>query len=191
VEAEDSWSGSTGTRLVDGRFLGVLGYAPRHFDSCAALLAEHGDRLRALRGQRLRRSFAVWERGRWSALRAQVPRHRLDAWFCDGPVILDFGVTRLELAAFKFHLCVSWNLIDVAEPIEWSRGLEWREDALRELARLRNRTIDTIRIVEYQGMLNGLQFCSGSECVELFNALDELGITDAPDKDPNTVRIEL
>jgi hypothetical protein len=52
--------------------LGVLGYAPRHFDSRTALLAEYGDRLRALRGQRLRRSFAVWERERWSAWRATV-----------------------------------------------------------------------------------------------------------------------
>jgi hypothetical protein len=191
VEAEGSWSGSTGTRLVDGRFLGVLGYAPRHFDSRAALLAEYGVRLRALRGRRLRRSFAVWERERWSAWRARLSRHRLDAWFCDGPVILDFGVTRLELAGFKFHLCVSWDLIDVAEPIEWDGRLEWREDALHELAQLRNRTIDTIRVVEYQGLLNGLQFCSGSDCVELFNALDELGITDAPEPDPDTVRVEL
>lgn len=191
MEAEGSWSGSTGTRLVDGRFLGVLGYAPRHFDSRAALLAEYGVRLRALRGRRLRRSFAVWERERWSAWRARLSRHRLDAWFCDGPVILDFGVTRLELAGFKFHLCVSWDLIDVAEPIEWDGRLEWREDALRELAQLRNRTIDTIRVVEYQGLLNGLQFCSGSDCVELFNALDELGITDAPEPDPDTVRVEL
>lgn len=106
-------------------------------------------------------------------------------------MILDFGVTRLELAGFKFHLCVSWDLIDIAEPIEWGGRLEWREDALRELAQLRNRTIDTIRVVEYQGLLNGRQFCSGFECVELFNALDELGITDAPEPDSDTVRVEL
>jgi hypothetical protein len=192
VEAEDSWSGSTGTRLVDGRFLGVLGYAPRHFDSRAALLAEYGDRLHALRGERLRRSFAVWERGMWAALRAGLPRHRLDAWFCDAPVILDFGVTRLELAGFKFHLCVSWDLIDVTEAIDWGDlRLEWREDPLRELARLRERTIDMVRVVEYQGALSGLQFCSGTECVELYNALDELGITDAPESNADTVRAEV
>ena len=117
MEAEDSWSGSTGTRLVDGRFLGLLGYAPTHVETREALLAGCGDRLRALRGQRLQRSFAVWERG----LRARLSRHRLDAWFTDAPVILDFGVTRLELAAFKTHLCVSWDLIDVAAPIELGR----------------------------------------------------------------------
>jgi hypothetical protein len=192
VEAEDSWSGSTETRLVDGRFLGVLGYAPRHFDSSAALLADCGDRLRALRGQRLRRSFAVWEGGVGSALRARLPRHRLEPWFCDAPVILDFGVTRLELAGFKFHLCVSWDLIDVADPIEWGDfRLEWREDAHRELARLRDRTIETVRLVEYQGTLNGMQFCSGPDCVEVFNALDELGITDAPESDPEATRVEV
>jgi hypothetical protein len=193
VEAEDSWSGSTGTRLVDGKFLGVRRYAPRHFGSREALLAEYGERLRALRGQRLRRSYAIWERGRWSPWRPWWPGHHWDAWFCDGPVILDFGVTRVELAGFKFNLCVSWDLIDVAEPIEWDDlRLEWREDALSELARLRDRTIDTVRIVDHQVWgVSGLQFCSGRECVELFNALDELGITDAPEPDPDIVRLEV
>ena len=192
MEAEDSWSGSTGTRLVDGRFLGVLGYAPRHVETREALLAECGDRLRALRGQRLERSFAVWERGLRSTLTARLPRHRLDAWFTDAPVILDFGVTRLELAAFKTHLCVSWDLIDVADPIDWADfRLEWREDPLRELARLRGHTIDTIRVIEYQGALNGLQFCSGPVCAELFNALDELGISDGSEPEPGARRVEL
>jgi hypothetical protein len=178
--------------LVDGRFLGLLGYAPRHFDSAAALLDENGDRLRALRGERLRRSFAVWEGGVRSALLARLRRQRLHAWFRDAPVILDFGVTRLELAAFKFHLCVSWDLIDVAEPIDWGDiRLEWREDPLDELAALRDRIIDAIRLVEYQGMLNGVQFCAGRGCAELFNALDELGITDAPRADGETARLDV
>jgi hypothetical protein len=34
--------------------------------------------------------------------------------------------------------------------------LDWREDALGELAALRDRTIDTIRLVEHQGLLNGI-----------------------------------
>ena len=50
-------------------------------------------------------------------------------------------------------------MIDVAEPIEWDGcRLEWRQDALPELAWLRDRTIDTVRLVEYRGSVNGLQF---------------------------------
>lgn len=108
-------------------------------------------------------------------------------------MILDLGVTRLELAGFKFNLCVSFDLIDVAEPVEWDDlRLDWREDALPELARLRDRTIDTVRIVEdREWEVNGLQFCSGHQCVEIFNALDELGITDAPEPDPDIVRVDI
>ena len=100
---------------------------------------------------------------------------------------------RLELAGFKFNLCVSFDLIDVAEPVEWDDlRLDWREDALPELARLRDRTIDTVRIVEdREWEVNGLQFCSGHQCVEIFNALDELGITDAPEPDPDIVRVDI
>jgi hypothetical protein len=168
VEADDSWIGSTGTRLdEDGRFLGVLGYAPRHYDSAAALMEEHGDRLRALHGKRLDRSFVVWE-----------PDEIEEPWFVDGPLILDFGDTRLEMAAFKMHLCVGWDLIDVAEPIVWGDfRLEWREDALPELARLSGRIIDEVRLVEYEGMLNGVQLVAGDARAEVFNALDEWGIT--------------
>ena len=195
MEAEGSWAGSTGTRLDhDGRFLGLLGYAPRHYESAEALLDENGDRLRALRGQRLRRSFAVWLGGVMPALQARLRRQRSYAWFTDAPVILDFGVARLELAAFKDHICVSWDLIDVTEPIDWYGGdlrLDWRENALGELVALRGCTIDAIRIVEYRGMLNGIQFCSGERCAELFNALDELGITDAPESEAENVRLQI
>ena len=182
MEAESSWIGSTGTRLdEDGRFLGVLGYAPRHYDSAEALLREHGDRLRALRGRRLERSFAVWE-----------PDEAEEPWFVDGPLILDFGDTRLEMAAFKMHLCVGWDLIDVAEPIDWGDfQLEWREDALPELARLSGRTIDAVRLVSYQGMLSGVQLVAGEATVEVFNALDEWGITGAAEPDPETTRVDV
>ena len=52
--------------------------------------------------------------------------------------------------------------------------------------------LDAVRILDHQDWgLNGLQFCSGRDCVELFNALDELGIREAPEPDPETVRVEV
>ena len=90
------------------------------------------------------------------------------------------------------HLCVGWDLIDVAEPIDWGDvRLEWREDALPELARLSGRTIDAVRLVSYQGMLNGVQLVAGDAAVEVFNALDEWGITGAPEPDPETTRVDV
>ena len=159
-------------------FSEVFGYEPRHIYTAASLAEQDGDRLRALRGERLVRSFVVWD-----------VRER--EWFRDGPAILDFGVTRFEIAGFKDYLCVSWDSIDVTRPIDWDddeHALEWRANALPELHRMCGRTIDAVRIVEYQGALSGVQFCSGSVGVELFNTLDELEVADAFPPDPAVVR---
>ena len=150
------------------RFLGVAGYRPDHVHT-AAELGPHRDRLRSLVGTTLRGSLAMWDAGD-------------DEWFTDGPLILQFDDLALEVAAFQVHLCVSWNSIDVDRDIEWVPGstfeLEWRRDALAPIEALRGRAIEALSLVEYLGGLNGFGLRAGEAYVEVFNALDELGLRD-------------
>lgn len=157
------------------RFLGVLGYAPRHVETLEQLDERDRERLRGLAGQRLVRHWAMWES---------------DAWFPDGPVVLEFEEARLELAAFKLHICLSWDTIDVEQDLDWfgtDLQLEWRADALEPLAALRDPLQDALAI-EYRGSLNGLAFQTDHAYAELFNALDELGVASAPGPDPEVSR---
>lgn len=156
------------------RFLGLSGYCPRHVTTVAELLEHDGERLRALKGERLVRSFAMWDTGG-------------DRWFKDGPVVLDVGPACLEVAAFKLHLCVSWDQVDVGHGIDWYGGsvfrLGWRTDALSALRTFAGHVIDEVIAVEYRGALNGIAFRSERRYVELFNALDELGVRTEPERD--------
>jgi hypothetical protein len=150
---------------VTERFLGVLGYAPRHVETMEQLDERDRERLRGLVGQRLVRHWAMWEG---------------DTWFTDGPVILEFEQARLELAAFKLHLCLSWDSIDVGQELDWfgtDLQLEWRADALQPLAALRGPLQQVLAVRD----LGGLAFQTDDAYAELFNALDELGLATEPD----------
>jgi hypothetical protein len=160
------------------RFLGVLGYAPRHVETLEQLGEDDRSRLRGLAGQRLVRHWAMWDG---------------EAWFPDGPVVLEFEAARLELAAFKLHVCLSWGSIDVAQDLDWfgtGLRLEWRAEVLQPLAALRDPLTDVLA-VEYRGGLNGLAFRTADGYAELFNALDELGVATAPGPDPEVRRCPL
>jgi len=115
-----------------------------------------------------------------------------DYWFTDGPLILQFDDISLEVAAFKLHVCVSWNSIDVDREIEWLPGstfrLAWREGALAALDALRGRPVEDIRLVEHRGGFNGLGFRAGDAYAEVFNAFDELGLQDTIEHDAEVTR---
>jgi hypothetical protein len=117
-----------------------------------------------------------------------------NAWFRDGPLILEFQDGRLELAAFKFHICLSWATIDVQDDVIWFEGssfhLAWRACALDPLNALRD-PIDEVLAVEYRGGLNGLAFRAGDSYAEVFNALDELGLADTAEADPEVSRVPI
>jgi hypothetical protein len=163
------------------RFLGVAGYSPAHIETLGDLPDDDRRQLRALRGQRLIRSWAMWDADE-------------DAWFPDGPVILELEDRRLELAAFKLHICLSWSTIDVQQDVIWCEGstfqLGWREGALDPLNALRD-PLDDVLAVEYRGALNGFAFRAGGAYAEVFNALDELGVADAPGGDPDVSRVPI
>ena len=164
---------------ADESFLWIPDYRPRHVGRLADL-GDDRDRLRSLVGRTLTGSFAMWE---------TID----DEWFNDGPVILRFDdAIQLEVAGFKFHICLSWDAIDVEQDLdqlpESPFRLVWRADALPALARLRGRPIEELMLVEYRGGFNGLGFRTAVGYAELFNALDELGIADAIGDVPETTR---
>jgi hypothetical protein len=160
------------------RFLGVAGYRPHHVHTVGEL-SDHRERLRSLVGRTFTGSVAMWDTAD-------------DEWFIDGPLILRFEEVRLELAAFKIHMCVSWNSIDLDREIEWSPGstfeLAWREGALPALEALRGRSVDEVSVVEYRGGFNGLAFRAGDAYAEVYNALDELGLKDTIEPDAEVTR---
>jgi hypothetical protein len=145
------------------RFLGVRDYAPRHVEGIEDL-GHDRERLRSLAGATLVHHHAMWD-------------DEDDTWFTDGPFVLDFGSCRLELAAFKLHLCVSWDSIDLEDAVDWYGAplshVSWHRDPFGTLL---DSAVSGVVAVEYRGGLNGFGFAGSAAYFELFNALDELGL---------------
>ena len=149
-------------------FLGIRGYEPQHVELGADLSADDRHRLRGLVGRELVASWAVWD-------------VKDDEWFVDAPVVLDFG-DRLEVAAFKTHLCLSWNAIDVSEPLDWYGtpfDLRWRRDPLPAVSALLDRPVTAVALLQHGNSVHGLALTAGNAYLELYNALDELGASNA------------
>ena len=149
-------------------FLGIPGYRPQHVESGADLSADERYRLQRLVGRELVASWAAWDLGD-------------DTWFVDAPVVLDFG-DRLEVAAFKTHLCLSWDAIDVSEPLDWYGTpfeLRWRRDPLPAVNALLDRTVTAVALLQERDAVHGLALTAGKAYLELYNALDELGASNA------------
>ncbi len=167
--------------MEGSRFLGVSGYRPAHIETLEDLSAADWERLRALRGQRLVRSWTMWDAAE-------------DVWFTDGPLVLEFEHHQLEIAAFKTHICLSWGAIDVREDVVWFEGsmfeLGWKEGALGPLNALKD-PVDEVLAVQYRGGMHGVAFRAGDAYAELFNAFDELGLADAREPDPEVTRISV
>jgi hypothetical protein len=104
---------------------GIEGYEPAWQHDAEALAAVHRTRFVRLIGRKLRSSWLMWdmaERG----------------WFADGPVILDFGMTHVEITHRKFDECaITWDQIDLNEPIDWYEHFDWRPDPHAALRRAR------------------------------------------------------
>jgi hypothetical protein len=146
-------------------FLGVPGYAPLHAETVADVPRE---RLRALLGVPLSASWAVWDT-------------QDDEWFTDAPLVLEIG-SRLEVAGFKTHLCLAWDTIDVTAPFDWYGSgfeLEWRRDALPAVNALLHIPLTAVALLADGDALGGLAFTAGERYLELYNALDELGASNA------------
>jgi len=160
---------------------------PSRYDTTVhALVGHHGKRLRALIGTRLETSWVAWE----------VADD--DEWFQDEAVVLGFAEAQLEIACSHFdRLALTWGEIDTAKPPAhtgtWkgSFDLEWRPDSLKELSTLRGATLEGICVLEYgpdaavsgltgkEWLLSGLEFTFSNGTVQVFNALDQIGVATA------------
>jgi hypothetical protein len=145
-------------------------YAPEWLRGHAAITASHGDRLRALVGKTLARTWLLWDVAD-------------DTWFADGPVLLDFDGEQVEIQHQKFDdISVSWNCLTPYGSIRWPGfDLRWRHDAVPALTSLHGQVLQEIELLEWQGndaaqgmVAIGFVFPHGR--VTVLNALDENGL---------------
>jgi hypothetical protein len=158
--------------------LGIEGYEPEWQHDAEALAAVHRHRFAQLIGRRLHSSELMWdiaERG----------------WFADGPVILDFGTTRVEITHRKFDECaITWNQIDTTLPIDWYEHFDWRPDPHAALRNARGRRLQAVGIIELvttadwrPRILHAVEFLFEGARLAIYNAMDENGLTDVPEVD--------
>ena len=158
--------------------LGIPGYDPEWQHDAEALAAVHRHRFVRLIGRRLRGGWLMWdmaERG----------------WFADGPVILSFGQTNVEITHRKFDECaITWNKIDTSVPIDWYEHFDWRSDPHAALRNARGRTLRSVNIIELitpaewrPRVLHAVEFLFEGARLAVYNAMDENGLTDIPEVD--------
>jgi hypothetical protein len=158
--------------------LGIEGYEPEWHHDAEALAAVHRLRFARLIGRKLRCSWLMWdmaERG----------------WFADGPVILDFGKTRVEITHRKFDECaITWNQVDIGLPVDWYTHLDWRPDPHAALRNARGRPLRAVNIIELvttaewrPRILHAVEFLFEGARLAIYNAMDENGLTDVPEVD--------
>ena len=158
--------------------LGIDGYEPVWQYDAEALAAVHRHRFARIIGRELRASWLMWdvaERG----------------WFADGPVILDFGRTRVEVSHRKFDECaITWDQIDMSVPIDWYEHFDWRPDPHAALRHARGRRLRSVNIIELvtaaqwrPRILHAVEFLFDGARLAVYNAMDENGLTDVPEVD--------
>jgi hypothetical protein len=156
--------------------LGIEGYEPAWHHDAEALAAVHRTRFVRLIGRPLRSSWLMWdvaERG----------------WFADGPVILTFGNTNVEITHRKFDECaITWDQIDRTVPIDWYEHFDWRPDPHQALRNARGRVLRAVNIIELitvadwrPRILHAVEFLFEGARLAIYNAMDENGLTDVPE----------
>ena len=151
--------------------LGIPGFHPKFFDDAQKFKQQHQDTLSNILGYPIQSYYVQWETDD-------------DCWNADAPIILIIKAQQYEFCAFKgneFHLSV--NQIDRSLPLDWYGSndefpLIWKKNPFEEVNRLLDKKIEAIQIVEWQGLLVGLQFFLATNPLPLclLNALDENGI---------------
>ncbi|NJC86453.1 hypothetical protein HC030_28525, partial [Planosporangium mesophilum] len=125
-----------------------------------------------------------------------------DEWFADLPVVLRTEEAQLEVCAKKLDdLSVTWSTIDLAVTptawVEWT--LKWRRDAHPALRRAAGQVIRQVSVMEHSfttqrvhppaepgegrssgWLLGGLVLELDQGCLQIYNALDENGLSSEP-----------
>jgi hypothetical protein len=158
--------------------LGIEGYEPVWHHNAKALAAAHRPRFSRLIGRTLVGAWIMWDIDRWS-------------WFTDGPVILGFGDSNVEITHRKFDECaITWDQIDMAQPIDWYEHFDWRPDPHAALRNARGRALRAVNIIELvtaaewrPRILHAVEFLFDGARLAIYNAMDENGLTDVPEVD--------
>lgn len=170
------------------------------------LLKVHRCGLRGLCGKTLNATWLAWDED-------------TGTWLKDEAVIFSVGSDNLEIVFWKLdEVALTWNAIDVTTRPAWvtdwdrDRSLTWRRDALPALTNVVGKTITGVSVIEYRfqtvvledrkhienagtyheaWLLHGLEFHLGEHRLQVFNNLDENGITDDPPTGPEFRRTEV
>lgn len=173
---------------------GIEGYEPHWHHSGRALASAHRPRFRRLVGQVLHDSWLMWDLD-------------ADRWFADGPVILGFTDANVEITHRKFDECaITWDQVDMLLPLHWAAAtdpvgepdgadgsirLDWRAGSHPALDTVRGRRLRAVNVIERlmaahwrPTVLHAVELLfEGRTRLAIFNALDENGISDAPEVD--------
>ncbi|MGI5289522.1 hypothetical protein ACQEVF_40145 [Nonomuraea polychroma] len=116
----------------------IPGYHPKWLVGRERIQAVHGERLAALAGRRLSRVWLLWNL-------------KSDAYFGDGPVIMDFEGVRVEICHQRINwLSITWGGIDPAQPLEPSSfRLGLRGDNLGEMDRFVGQVVAGVELLEW------------------------------------------
>jgi len=161
--------------------LGIEGYEPEWHHDAEVLAAVHRLRFGRLIGRELLAGWLMWD----------VSRR---GWFADGPVVLAFGDTNVEITHRKFDECaISWDHIDMSAPIDrYATGIEldWRPDPHAALRNARGRRLRCVNLIERitpavwrPRVLHAVEFLLDGARLAVYNAMDENGLTDVPESD--------
>lgn len=142
------------------------------YESADELLRAEHSRLARLIGRRV---SAVW-----------TAHTSAGEWFVDEPVVICCDDLHLEIAVYQIGLlAITWNTVDFASPANWlgcwdpaEYGLEWRTADHPVLATLVGNPITAIDIVSSPCGLDGVRLHHPLGVAVLYNALDELGVSD-------------
>ncbi|MGE0728634.1 MAG: hypothetical protein AB7O92_01375 [Acidimicrobiia bacterium] len=118
-------------------------WTPAYLTGYPAVVEQHGVRLSQLIGRRLTAVWLLWADERGEA----------EPWFCDAPVLLDFGGEQVEIDhCCSERLSITWNTIDPADASRWCAAdvppspegygpLRWRRDVVDRLTALEGATL--------------------------------------------------
>jgi hypothetical protein len=157
--------------------LGIDGYDPVWHHDAGALAAAHRNRFARVIGQPLVGSWLVWDLD-------------AEAWFTGGPVVFGFPDANIEITHRKFDECaISWDTIDMQAPIDWPKQrLDWIADPHPTVEDAHGRPLRGVNVIERvmaahwrPTVLYAVELLFDGVRLEIFNAMDENGISGEPE----------
>jgi hypothetical protein len=155
--------------------LGIEGYEPEWHHNAKTLAAAHRARFTEVIGLELVGAWLMWD----------LEQQR---WFANGPVILAFGETNVEITHRKFDECaITWGQVDMSMPLDWPGfALDWRDAAHPALRGVQGRRLREVNVIERimaahwrPRVLQAVELLFEGARLAIYNALDENGLTDS------------